>query len=90
MVEVDDEGKDALTEFRVLRRFGEFATLIEASPITGRTHQIRVHTGMLVMPLRVIPSTAMRIFLVKSASWAASACSCMPMRFPWFCPMARP
>lgn len=43
MVEVNPEGKDALTEFRVVRRFGEFATVVEASPITGRTHQIRVH-----------------------------------------------
>jgi RluA family pseudouridine synthase len=36
------DGKPALTNLKVLERFGLFA-LIEAVPETGRTHQVRVH-----------------------------------------------
>lgn len=48
---VDDKnGKPSETRFRVIKRYEE-ATLIEAKPMSGRTHQIRVHAYALGYPL---------------------------------------
>jgi 23S rRNA pseudouridine955/2504/2580 synthase len=51
MVKVDSEGKASITHFKVLKRYADLATLIEARPLTGRTHQIRVHTQFAGHPI---------------------------------------
>lgn len=50
MVRVSEDGKPSHTTFKVLGQYKD-ATLVEASPITGRTHQIRVHAQFAGCPL---------------------------------------
>ncbi|MCA1059237.1 RluA family pseudouridine synthase [Rossellomorea aquimaris] len=47
---VVDNGKQAVTHFRVLDRYKDF-TLVECELETGRTHQIRVHMKYIGYPL---------------------------------------
>lgn len=47
---VDKDGKVAITNFRVLKRFKNY-TYIECKLETGRTHQIRVHLSYIGYPL---------------------------------------
>ena len=47
---VDPKGKEAITHFKVLKRYDKY-TLLEIKIDTGRTHQIRVHMAYIGHPV---------------------------------------
>lgn len=50
IVRVHVDGKASVTEFRILQRY-RMASLLEVNLVTGRTHQIRVHTQHMGHPI---------------------------------------
>lgn len=49
-MDVDKNGKEAITHFKVLKRYKD-CTLLEINIETGRTHQIRVHLSHIGYPI---------------------------------------
>jgi len=48
--EIREDGKPAVTQYRVLERNGKLCKL-ELSPVTGRTHQLRLHCAYMGYPI---------------------------------------
>lgn len=48
---IREDGREAVTNWRVLERFAQGLTLLELGLETGRTHQIRVHMAALACPV---------------------------------------
>lgn len=67
---VDEKGKPSITKFKVLRYYNN-KTLLFAWPITGRTHQIRVHAKHIGLPIvgdsKYNKSSKLNLFLHASA-----------------------
>ena len=55
--EVSPEGKPSVTEYQVLAR-NELTTRLELRPVTGRTHQLRVHCAYMGFPILGDPQYA--------------------------------
>jgi len=51
MVDESGEGQSARTRYRVLDRAGNRAAWVELQPLTGRTHQLRVHMAAIGHPI---------------------------------------
>ena len=51
MAVLNHGGKTALTRYRLERRLGDWASLVECQLATGRTHQIRVHMASIDHPI---------------------------------------
>lgn len=47
----DDDGRPAVTDFRIVERAGDRAAWLALEPRTGRTHQLRAHCLLLGTPI---------------------------------------
>ena len=88
-----EQGRSAVTKYRVLKRDAD-RTRLELRPITGRTHQIRLHLQSIGHPilgddLYAPPETqemADRLMLHAEKLWVVHPGTAAPMTFEAPCP----
>lgn len=73
----DPRGKRAVTEYRVLQRF-EKTALLELHPVTGRTHQLRLHCKAAGFPILGDPqysAPAAMLFSAQQSLFTQQLCA---------------
>ena len=78
---VDESGKPSRTRFRVLRRLNG-STLLELQPLTGRTHQLRLHCFHSGFPILGDPQYCTEVSRAASAGLTAQLLCAKSLTFP--------
>lgn len=68
---IDPDGKPSKTEYRVKQQWDGYS-LVELRPITGRTHQLRLHCAYLGCPILGDPQYGSEASQAYSAQWNLS------------------
>lgn len=67
--EVSPGGKPSVTEYRVLERYDGYAKLA-LNPVTGRTHQLRLHCAYMGFPILGDPQYGSEASIAFSSRWS--------------------
>ena len=76
--EVNPEGKPSVTKFRVLEKYDGYSKLA-LTPVTGRTHQLRLHCSYMGFPILGDPQYGSEASIAFCAQWQLSGqllCAC--------------